>query len=58
MLTGTAFQSKWQPDECNGNYIHVVTDARRFSAPLTMEQSLDRARMVEFTGDRPNRNRR
>ena len=25
-------------------FVHVVTDARRFSAPLTMEQALDRAR--------------
>lgn len=25
-------------------FVHIVTDARRFSAPLTMERALDRAR--------------
>jgi predicted nucleic acid-binding protein len=25
-------------------FVHVVTDAKRFSAPLTMEQALERAR--------------
>lgn len=25
-------------------FVHIVTDARRLSAPLTMEQALDRAR--------------